>query len=287
MPIFISSVQKEFAAERAALRDWLRGDALIRRFFEPFLFEDMPAADRRADAVYLEEVACCDLYVGLFGDEYGFEDAKGLSPTAREFAHATALNKYRLIFVKGADDAGRQPKMQALIRLAGNELIRRRFVSTPELIAGLYAALVQYLEDHELIRNGPFDAAPCRNAVLADLDEERMATFLRRARKPRGFHLPEEATAQELLTHLNLLDAGRPTHAAVLLFGRQPQRFLISTRGEVRAFPRQRGGEADPVVSGLQGHGVRSGGSGGGFRHVQDQPVGGHAGSRTAGAGGL
>ena len=29
--IFISSVQKEFAKERAALRDYLRGDALLRR----------------------------------------------------------------------------------------------------------------------------------------------------------------------------------------------------------------------------------------------------------------
>ena len=54
--IFISSVQKEFAQERAALRDYLRGDALMRRFFEPFLFEDVPAADRRADEVYLDEV---------------------------------------------------------------------------------------------------------------------------------------------------------------------------------------------------------------------------------------
>ena len=51
--IFISSVQKEFAAERAALRDYLRGDTLMRRFFEVFLFEEIPAADRRADAVYL------------------------------------------------------------------------------------------------------------------------------------------------------------------------------------------------------------------------------------------
>ncbi len=227
--LFISSVQKEFAEERAALRDWLRGDPVIRRFFEPILFEDMPAADRRADAVYLDEVAHCDLYLGLFGDVYGAEDAAGFSPTAREFEHATALSKYRLIFVKGADDTGRQPKMQALIRQAGNELIRRRFVSTPELIAGLYAALVQYLEDHELIRNGPFDAASCRNATLADLDEERMATFLRRARKARGFPLPEEATSLELLTHLNLLDNGQPTHAAVLLFGKLPQRFLISS----------------------------------------------------------
>lgn len=44
--LFISSVQKEFAAERAALRDYLRGDALMRRFFEAFLFEDVPAANR-------------------------------------------------------------------------------------------------------------------------------------------------------------------------------------------------------------------------------------------------
>ena len=35
--IFISSVQKEFAREREALRDYLRGDPLVRRFFEVFL----------------------------------------------------------------------------------------------------------------------------------------------------------------------------------------------------------------------------------------------------------
>lgn len=38
--IFISSVQPEFAAERAALRDYLRGDTLMRRFFEMMLFSD-------------------------------------------------------------------------------------------------------------------------------------------------------------------------------------------------------------------------------------------------------
>jgi hypothetical protein len=48
-PIFLSSVQKEFAAERVALRDFLQGDPLLRRFFEPVLFEDLPASDRRAD----------------------------------------------------------------------------------------------------------------------------------------------------------------------------------------------------------------------------------------------
>ena len=48
----ISSVQRELASERAALRDYLRGDALMRRFFDVFLFEDLPASDNRADDVY-------------------------------------------------------------------------------------------------------------------------------------------------------------------------------------------------------------------------------------------
>ena len=53
--LFISSAQKEFSQERIALRDYLRGDPMLRRFFEPFLFEDVPAADRRADEVYLDD----------------------------------------------------------------------------------------------------------------------------------------------------------------------------------------------------------------------------------------
>ena len=114
--IFISSVQKEFAEERAALRDYLRGDPLMRRFFETFLFEEVPAADRRADALYLSEVERCDLYLGLLGNEYGPEDADGLSPTHREFELASRLNKHRLIFVKGTNDSERQAKILGLMQ---------------------------------------------------------------------------------------------------------------------------------------------------------------------------
>ncbi|MCJ7583056.1 MAG: DUF4062 domain-containing protein [Candidatus Aminicenantes bacterium] len=227
--IFISSVQKEFAEERAALRDYLRGDPLFRRFYDVFLFEDVPAIDRQADEVYLHEVERCDIYVGLFGEEYGNEDEKGYSPTHREFDLATRLGKHRLIFVKGADDGDKAPKMQALIKAAGGQVVRRRFVSAAELIAVIYASLVQYLDEHELIRSAPFDASFCRNATMADLDEEKIHTFLSRARRARGFPLPEESTAMAVLTHLNLLDKERPSNAAVLLFGRQPQRFLISS----------------------------------------------------------
>ena len=93
--VFISSVQKEFAEERIALRDFLHGDALLRRFFAPFLFEDVPAADRRTDEVYRDEVKGCGVYIGLFGNDYGFEDAEGISPTQREFDLATSQHKQR------------------------------------------------------------------------------------------------------------------------------------------------------------------------------------------------
>ena len=116
--IFISSVQTEFAQERAALRDYLRGDPLMRRFFEVFLFEEVPASDHRPDALYLDEVERCELYVGLFGNEYGTEDEE-------------------------------------------DGLIRKRFNTSEELVAGIYASLVEYLEVKELIRWGPFDAAAC------------------------------------------------------------------------------------------------------------------------------
>ena len=42
--VFISSVQKEFAAERKALYEYLKTDALLSSFFEPILFEKFPAA---------------------------------------------------------------------------------------------------------------------------------------------------------------------------------------------------------------------------------------------------
>jgi ATP-dependent DNA helicase RecG len=227
--IFISSVQKELEEERRALKAFIEGDPLFRHYFTAFLFEDLPASDRRADEVYLDEVDRCSVYVGLFGDQYGFEDGKGISPTEREFDRASSLGKTRLIFIKGTGDKDRHPKIRALIHKAGNQLIRRRFGSIPDLTAALYASLVDHLERTGLLRTRPLDASACPKATLADLSEDKVRWFLERARRERQFALAVNTPPKETLIHLNLLDAGQPTHAAVLLFGKQPQRFLISS----------------------------------------------------------
>ncbi len=227
--IFISSVQREFAQERNALRDFLQNDPLMRRFFDVFLFEDVPASDRRPDSLYLDEVEQSDLYIGLFGNDYGFEDTEGISPTEREFDQATVSGVHRLIFVKGTDDNARHPKMRSLIRKAQAGLIRKRFNTVEELVPALYAALVEYLDSKYLIRSGPFDAAPCLKASLDDLDFDQMTRFIRIARGARSFPLSEDTSPEELLGHLNLLNDGLPTNAAMLAFGKAPQRFLISS----------------------------------------------------------
>jgi ATP-dependent DNA helicase RecG len=224
--IFISSVQKEFQEERLGLREYLQADPLLKQFFDVFLFEDLPAADRRADDVYLTEVADCDLYMGLLGNEYGWEDHNGLSPTEREFNVASELGKTRLVYVKGTTDKDKHSKMQGLIGRAGNELIRRRFNDLSTLKTAVYASLVDYLVEHQLISVGPWDAAPCLKAMQEDLDADAMVAFIRQARYARNFPLAESTPPAELLSHLDLLDAGRPTNAAVMLFGKRPQSFF-------------------------------------------------------------
>ena len=229
--IFLSSVQKELQAERRAVKDFVHGDPLLSQFFEVFLFEDIPASGQRAGQVYLAEVARCDLYLGLFGQDYGYEDAAGISPTEREFDRATASGKDRRIFVIGPD-ATRHPKMQALVRKASDQVVRRRVASIAELTAGLYASFVERLTRQGIIQSGPFEDGPCATAhstaTEADLSAEAVAAFVRRARAERQFPLPENTPVATVLTHLHLLAGDSPSRAAVLLFGRDPIRWLPS-----------------------------------------------------------
>ena len=116
--------------------------------------------------------------------------------------------------------------MQTLIRKANKQLIRRRYNSIAELKIALYASLVDHLESCGIIQSRPFDERSCSSATLDDLDSHKVEDFVHHARLGRQFPLPEKTPLIEVLTHLHLLHEGQPTNAALLLFGRDPQRFL-------------------------------------------------------------
>ncbi len=228
--IFISSVQSEFANERTVLCDYIRSDALLGKFFEPFIFEETPADNKSVQRVYLSQVEQCDIYLGILGELYGYEDEKGVSPTEHEYNLATKLDKHRLIYVKSITDGLRHEKEVKFIRRIEQDIVRRTFVDTEGLRVSVYASLIRYLEEREIIRIKPFDAATDSGATLKDLDEDKIKDFIKMARAKRNFALPETTTTESLLKHLDLLDdKHRLSNAAILLFGVKPQKYFITS----------------------------------------------------------
>ncbi len=72
-----------------------------------------------------------------------------------------------------------------------------------------------------------WDSQVCEKATLDDINEEKVRWFLKEARKQRGLKIPEDAHIEEVLMRLKLLEDGKLTNAAILLFGKEPM-FLQS-----------------------------------------------------------
>ena len=227
--VFISSVQSEFAEHRRILCDYIISDALLGKFFEPFIFENVPAVNYSATSVYSNEVEHCDIYLGIFGKQYGFEDAEGVSPTEREFDLAGLYSKTRLVFLSNDDDRDRDLKERILIEKAQHLVVRKQFASTLELKTAVYVSLIRYLEEKEYIRTTPFDATLHPRATLEDLDNQKIKVFVSIARAKRGFPFSADSPSETILTHLNLIAQQRITNAAILLFAHKPQHFFISS----------------------------------------------------------
>ena len=233
--IFISSVQAEFASERKRLCDYIRQDALLGRFFVPFIFEELPAINTSAQEAYLTEAGQCDIYIGLFGERYGYEDEAGVSPTEREYDVATQQHKHRLIYLKNV--SSRHPKEDLFIHKVEQDVVRKTFDAYDGLRTAVYTSLVRYLEEKEYLRLLPFDATFHRQATLDDIDPSKVELFVNLARDRRNFPIPFSAGIPKILTHLNLMaEDGKLTNSALLLFAKDPQKFFITSEVKCAQF---------------------------------------------------
>ena len=222
--VFISSVQREFAAERQILAEYIRKDALLGKFFDVFLFEEEPACDVEARGLYLPEVERSDVYLGILGAQFGNADADGVSPTEREYDLATAKGKERLVFVKKCE---RDPREERFVQKVQADVVRKSFETAEELQLAVYAALVRLLENKGYIRVAPFDLAVDTDLTLADVDDAKVKDYLARAREAKKISIPNDADATWLLTKLGMLaSGGRLTNAGVLFFARHPQQAI-------------------------------------------------------------
>ena len=228
--IFISSVQSEFSDERRQLVEYIRQDVMLGRYFDPFIFEELPAQDNSAQEAYLDEVADSDIYLGLYGERYGYEDDEGISPTEREYDAATKHSLYRIVLLK--DATSRHEKEEQLINKAEHDLVRNTFETYADLQERVYAALVRYMVFKGILAGGPWDTTFHPRATIDDLDKNKISHFVSLAKDKRNFPFTytEENFENILNGALHLIsDDGQVTNAALLLFAKDPQKWFVSS----------------------------------------------------------
>jgi len=229
--IFISGVQKELKAERRAVKDFIIKDILLSEYFDVFLFEDSPAKGKSAEKAYIDEVRKSDVYIGILGLQYGGSSKSAVSPTEAEFRETKAKHKEILIYIKGQNtvDKKRDVGVQKLIKeirdtKAGYSY--RRFEDTGELTDLVYESLISFLKEKGEIGKAGFDQRICEGANFSDIDNAKVKWFLKIAHKKRNFPLGVDSSVEEVFTRLKLIKDGKPTNAAVLLFGKNPNKFF-------------------------------------------------------------
>lgn len=236
--VFISSVQREFAAERKEVAQLLRSDPLLSRHFEPFLFEELPASSESVEATMLGAVDRCDLFLGIFGTRYGATQDEGLSFTELEYSRASDMSKPRLVFIEGGPERKRDKKMDDLIRRARSEVVSTRFSTLEEFIHQVRSSLVSYLAQNGSVDYGALgtertERTETPGASLADIST-RLAEFAKSS--VRIDHMKGNEP-DELMKNLGLMTNRGLTMAGVLLFGSSPQRFFPQARVRCTAYP--------------------------------------------------
>ncbi|MBM3241859.1 hypothetical protein FJZ31_36780 [Candidatus Poribacteria bacterium] len=90
----------------------------------------------------------------------------------------------------------------------------------------IYASKIRELAKQERVKLH-WDEKICERANLEDVDEEKVKWFPEKARYERRLEINPNTSVREALERLELTRNGRVTNAALLLFGKNPQRFFL------------------------------------------------------------
>lgn len=251
--IFISSVLKELMNERLAVQEAITENEFLSRYFDVEMWEGFPPMAVPSRKAYLEKLKECDIYIGLFGNEYGNPEEDGLSPTEREYRQAKAEEKYILVFLKGKTDTERDHKLKELLKeFKGHRgYSYKRFENYVELKDWVRKGLIHYLKkEHgvdipagksvtELDKTSQnYDKRPIINVQVHDISLKDAELFFRTA----GLKLKGKAAITEQLNKRNMLHylpnkkLSVPTVAGLLLFGKQPDSYLPQSKIKADAF---------------------------------------------------
>ena len=249
--IYISSTYSD-------LKDFRRKiyDALRKTGHDVIAMEDYVAIDKRPVEKCLSDVGDCDLYIGVYAWRYGYmptdDNPDRLSITEMEYREAGKQKRERLIFLlddqalwlpsnmdshTGEGDKGE--KINAF-RNSLKSTTTISFFKTDDELASLVSASVynwnilnikpkKEFTEKNSFRNEhrqPFDITICEYASLADLDLDKINTFIKLESTQRQSDYSPSSALQNQLASLGFLKNGLPSYGALLCFGHNPQNFL-------------------------------------------------------------
>lgn len=91
----ISSTIQDLPQHRGEVKE-----ACLQQEMFPDTMEHLPASDLNAISVSIEKVNNADIYLGVFGNRYGYvPDGYNMSITEMEYDHAVERGIHRIIFV--------------------------------------------------------------------------------------------------------------------------------------------------------------------------------------------
>ena len=226
--IFISSVQKEFETERKEIKDFILDDFLLKEYFNVFLFEDLPAKNKPAQQSYLTQAASCNVYIAFIGKEYAGSKTIKVSPVEKEFKEARKNGRYICVFIKGSanTDISRDKRMREFIKEISNHCCYKRFNKTEDLKNGVYESLIAFLKEEGEINADDFDKRINKEASFNDISSKKAKWFLSIAKAKRSLPFDSRTSVRNMFYHLGLAKGDNITNAALLLFGKNQNRFF-------------------------------------------------------------
>jgi len=238
--IFISSVQEELKKERLELKEFTTQDALLKKYFNVFLFEDLPAKSKSAKTTYLKEVSDSDIVILLLGKDYGKVGSNGISAIEREFRKAVEENLKILAFIKRANNSDRDRRVVKLIKEIENNYIYKEFKDISHLKDHVYSSLVELLEDEGILAKFPFDMSICEEAAYKDITEELVKDFLDTRAVKLKVDVPKISIKDFLQKTIKVVkdEDGilKPTNTAILFFCDNPQDFIPQSIVKIARF---------------------------------------------------
>ncbi len=240
--VFISGNQKELKKERLAVKEAILDNTVLRRFFDVFVFEKLPAKGKSPTMIYLKEVDNSDIYIGIIGNEYGIKGKDGFSATEREFRRFIKKGAQRepLIFIKGKNDSRKDKYTQKFIGAIKNSYIYKRFTNIDELKTQVLNSLISYLDEKGILSKLSFDETLCREARYDAIDEKEVRDFLENRATKLKVDIPKISIKDFLTKTLKIVKKKNgkllPTNACLLFFGKNPTEYISQSEIRIARF---------------------------------------------------